>query len=224
MVTYYMALGRLTSSFAKGRVPEVKHQNKTYELSIPDFIIWTSLCWNIYNYDELKKVFDAKCKENKFLPDFNFDYYLQSLELRGLIKSGKGCTSIAALYSLMLDLHIRPISNSIVVRTIVFIKLLLNGETFTEAKKAFDKSIFDRDDVCRIWDITSQTDLSVAEVICCVKNNIKDITEDNIIEKVYGEKYDYKTLGAYAQMQDDKYTIINSIVDLYLGKMILFEK
>ena len=76
---------------------------------------------------------------------------------------------------------------------------------------------------CRIWDITSQTDLSVAEVICCVKNNIRDITEDNIIEKVYGEKYDYKTLGAYAQMQDDKYTIINSIVDLYLGKMILFE-
>ena len=83
MVTYYMALGRLTSSFAKGRVPEVKHQDKIYELSIPDFIIWTSLCWNIYNYDELKKVFDERCKENKFLPNFNFDYYLQSLELRG---------------------------------------------------------------------------------------------------------------------------------------------
>lgn len=222
MVTYYMALGRLTSSFAKGRVPEVKHQNKTYELSIPDFIIWTSLCWNIYNYDELKKVFDERCKENNFLLDFNFDYYLQSLELRGLIKSGKGCTSIAALYSLMLDLHIRPISNSIVVRTIVFLKLLLNGKKFEEAKKVFDKRIFDNDSVCNVWNITTQSDLSVAEVICCVKNNIKD--EDSIIEKVYGEKYDYKTIGAYAQVQDDKYTILNTIVDLYLRKLILFEK
>ena len=224
MVTYYMSLGRLTSSFARGRVPEVIHQDKKYELSIPDFIIWTSLCWNIYNYDELKKVFEIKCKENKFTPDFNFDYYLQSLELRGLIRSGKGCTAIAALYSLMLDLHIIPISNSLVVRTIVFFRLLISGKSFAEAKIAFDKRIFDSEDIRNVWNLTNKTDLSVAEVICCVKNNIKEIDEESLIERLYGEKFDYKTLNAYAQMQDDKYSILNAIIDLYLGKMILFEK
>ena len=223
MVTYYMALGRLTSSLAKGRVPEVKHQDKIYELSIPDFIIWTSLCWNIYNYDELKKVFDERCKENKFLPDFNFDYYLQSLELRGLIKSGKGCTSIAALYSLMLDLHIRPISNNVAIRTLVFIALLLKGNTFNDAKKVLNNTILNDKDTRNVWDIVNKTDLSVAETICCIKHDIKDIDEDGLIKNVYGSKYDYKTIAAYAQMQDDKYIILNTIVDLFLGKMIIFE-
>jgi len=223
MVTYYMALGRLANPLAKGKVPVAIHQDKKCELSIPDFIIWTSLCWNIYNYDELKRVFEVKCNENKFVSDFSFDYYLQSLEFRGLIKSGKGCTAIAALYSLMLDLHIRPISNNLVVRTIVFIRLLLNGKSFTEAKKAFDKRMLDGDEICNVWNLTNKIDLSVAETILCVKNNIKDIDEDSLIEKVYGEKYDYKTLGAYAQMQDDKYFILNTIIDLYLGKMVIFE-
>lgn len=223
MVTYYMALGRLTNSFMCGGVSVVEHQNKQHELSIPDFIIWTSLNWNIYNYEELKKVFEIRCKEREFKPDFEFDYYLQSLELRGLIKSGKGCTAITALYSLMLDLYIRPINCNFLGRIIVFIGVLLKGKPFKKAKLAFEKNKFKSDEEKSVWDITNKTYLSVSEAICCIKNNITEINGDNIIEKVYGEKYDSKTIGAYAQMQDEKYSVLTAIVNLYLRKMLIFE-
>jgi len=223
MVTYYMALGRLTNSFVAEGVPVIIHQNEKHELSVPDFIIWTSLSWNIYSYEDLKKVFEQRCKERKFIPDFEFDYYLQSLEYRNLIKSGKGCTAITALYSLMLDLYIRPIKCSFLGKVVVFIGLLLNQIPIKTAKSVFDKNIFDSDEERSVWAITNKTYLSVSEAICCVKKNIKEIDEDCLIEKVYGEKYDYKTIGAYAQMQDDKYSVINAIVNLYLRKMIIFE-
>ena len=223
METYYMALGRLTNSFVCGGVPVVEHQNKQHELSIPDFIIWTSLNWNIYNYDELKKAFESRCKESEFKPDFEFDYYLQSLELRGLLKSGKGCTAITALYSLMLDLYIRPINCNLLGRTIVFIGLILRGIPFKTAKLAFGKNEFKSDEEKNVWDITNKTYLSVSEAICCMKNNITEINEDNLIEKIYGEKYDYKTIGAYAQMQDEEYSVLTAIINLYLRKMLIFE-
>jgi len=223
MVTYYMALGRLTNSFMNGGIHIVEHQNKQYELSIPDFIIWTSLNWNIYNYEELKNVFKSRCEEKEFKPDFEFDYYLQSLELRGLIKTGKGCTAITALYSLMLDLYIRPINCNLFGRIIVFIGVLLKGKPFEKAKLAFEKNRFNSDEERIVWDITNKTYLSVSETICCIKNNITEIDEDSLIEKVYGEKYDYKTIGPYAQMQDERYSVLTAIVNLYLRKMLVFE-
>lgn len=228
MVTYYIALGSIGKPGKKNRVPKIIHQNKKYELSIPEFIIWSSVCWNIYDYEELKKVFEFKCEKCGCLPDFNFDYYLQSLENRSLIKSGKGCTAITALYSLLLELHIRPINNSFGRMTLDFLSLILKLSTFEDLRKLSDNpedddSILNDKVTCNIWNIVNKIDLSVAEAICCVKNNISNIDEDSLIEKVYGEKYDYKTIGAYAQMQDEKYTVLTAIVNLYFKKMLIFE-
>jgi len=224
MVTYYTALGRLNNSFNKTNIPEVIQGDRRYELEMPEFIIWSSVIWNIYNYDELKRTFEKRVKELKVNPDFEFDYYLQRMEYRGLIKAGKGCTAIEALYSLMLDLYIFPINCSYIGRTIVFLKLLIKKMPFKVAVHAFDKNKIDNKDERSVWTTITKAMLSVSETIWCVAKDIKGIREDNLIEKIYGEEYNSENLASYAKLSDEKHKIITAIVNLYLRRMIIFER
>jgi len=223
MVIYYTALGMLNRFDVNGNEAEVEYHGKKFELDMPAFIIWTSLMWNVYQYDDLEKVFEVKCKKYKVIPDFEFDYYMQSLELMGIIKSGKGCTAITALYTLLLNLHICPINYSLIGRVKTFVGSLIKKVPVKIAAQAFEKIKIDNPDERKVWELICQADLSVSEAICCVVKGITEIEEDSIIEKIYGEKYDYKTIGAYALLSDDKYKIIDAIVGLYQKKMIIFE-
>lgn len=224
MVTYYTALGRLNNSFQTSVVPEIIQGEKAYELEMPEFIIWSSVLWNIYNYDELKRVFEKRAEELKVNPDFEFDYYLQRMEYRGLIKAGKGCTAIEALYALMLDLYIFPVNCGYIGRTIVFLKLLIKKMPFKVAVHAFDKNKIDNKDERSVWKTITKAMLSVSETIWCISRGIKGIREENIIEKIYGEEYNSENLASYAKLSDEKHKIITAIVNLYLRKMIIFER
>jgi len=226
MITLYTAVGKMKNLLTTTEIPRVivkETKEKEYELDAPEFILWSSLMWNIYNYDELKKVFELKCKHSEVVPDFEFDYYLQRLNFRGLIKSGKGCTGMSALHSLILDLYICPIECGILDKIIVFIRLLLKKIPFNVARHALDKDVFKSDIEKSVWNITKQAFLSVPETICCVKNGIETIKDASIVEKIYGEEYDYKTLPMVARLKDDDYKVVKAIVDLYLRKMIVFE-
>jgi len=223
MITLYTAVGKMKNLLTTTEIPRIIVKEKEYELDAPEFILWSSLVWNIYNYDELKKVFELKCKHSEIIPDFEFDYYLQKLNLRGLVKEGKGCTGMSALHSLVLDMYICPIECSLLDKTIVFIRLLFKGTPFRVAKHAFDKDDLKSDTERSVWNITRQALLSVPETICCVKNGINIIEDNSIVEKVYGEEYDYKTLPMVARLKDDDYRVVKAIVDLYLRKMIVFE-
>ena len=223
MVTFYAAVGQISNFWHNSRIPQVERHKEICELDPPEFIIWSSVIWNIYEYEELKKVFARRCEEIGIVPDFEFDYYLQRLEFRKLVKSGRGCTGITALYALLLDLYICPINCGFIENVIVFFRLLVRKIPFSVAKHVFDKEDFETKEEHSVWQIANQSFLSVAEVITCVIKGIKKIDEDDIVEKIYGEEQDNNTIGAYAQINDDEHKVITAIAELYLKKKIIFE-
>ena len=164
MVTFYVAIGRVSNLWQNSYIPQMTRRGEICELDSPEFIVWSSVIWNIYQYEELKKVFKKRCEEIGIVPDFEFDYYLQRLEFRQLIKAGRGCTAITALYSLLLDLYICPIKGGFIENVIAFFRLLVRKIPFSVAKRVFDKSDFETQDEQSVWQIVNQSFLSVADV------------------------------------------------------------
>ena len=67
------------------------------------------------------------------------DNCLNRLEVRGLIAQNNGDTDFEALYDLLGELYVTPISESLSLRLVTFGKLLLDGVPFSKAKRLFQK-------------------------------------------------------------------------------------
>ena len=61
MMTFYTAVGTcrvLTEENMK--VPYIQKLGRLHEISVPEFLIWSTLLWQVMSYDELKENYSRK--------------------------------------------------------------------------------------------------------------------------------------------------------------------
>ena len=98
MMTFYSAIGSYRIKNQNGRkVPYIQRLGKLHPISIPEFVIWSTLLWEVLTYDELKRFYDSQMKllEGE-KPDF--DQLLDLLVKRKLVSKGLGYTGRDALF------------------------------------------------------------------------------------------------------------------------------
>ena len=103
MMTFYTAVGTcrvLTEENMK--VPYIQKLGRLHEISVPEFLIWSTLLWQVMSYDELKEIYEDQMDQIDIKgPDF--DKLLSLLTKRKLIAKGIGYTGVDALYNMLAD-------------------------------------------------------------------------------------------------------------------------
>ena len=129
MVTYYAAMGKYRlEQFDGGSRPVILLAGKEYGVTIPEYILWSALLWNILDYDALRA--DCLHKAQRFripMAETDFDRTLERLLLRGLIRKGQGFTGEAALQGLFHEVYLVPVRLSLWQKAAGFLRLLRDG-------------------------------------------------------------------------------------------------
>ena len=108
MMTFYAAVGSYRIRKEDGRlVPYIQKLGRLHPISIPEFVIWTTLLWEVMTYRELKDLFEKQMEHfNGPAPDF--DMLLNMLKKRKLIACGLGYSGSDALYNMLSDAFVIP--------------------------------------------------------------------------------------------------------------------
>jgi len=108
MMSFYSAVGSYQIRTEHGaKMPYIQKLGKLYPLSIPEFVVWSTLLWEVMTYDDLKREYNAQMASvNIKAPEL--DQMLQLLLKRRLIIKGIGYTGIDALYNMLADAFIIP--------------------------------------------------------------------------------------------------------------------
>jgi len=227
MVTFYTALGRYElRNTQEGSHPVVILNHREHCLSIQEMIIWSSLIWSVYNYDELANIFHQKEREAHVLGDAEFDDYIARLERRGLISSGKGYTAIEALYALVSKLYIVPLSESLWTKVGAFFHLTFRRHIpFSVTKKIFaDPQLCPEEK--SLLSLTRQAALTTEDLIRCVDSKSTDISnESKLMAALYPDGIPAaSSRNEFTGMTSpNRISVTQNIVNLYLHKQILFE-
>lgn len=129
MQKYYTAVGRFERKGRMGDMtcPMVIINNREYALDIQEMILWAALNWQIMDAGSLEDAYSAKLKASGIRPQRSISDCMRRLMQRGLVVEGCGETDEDALYALLSGLYVVPISDSLLLRLISFIKLTVFG-------------------------------------------------------------------------------------------------
>lgn len=169
MVTYYAAMGRYRLDRLEGdvRFPVLMLGGQEYHVSVAEFMVWSSLLWNILNRDALQAesaraaaVFDCSMDEELF------ERTLSRLLFRGLVVSGEGETGAEALQDLIMKTRLVPIRMRFFRKLQVFLAMLRNGRPFLSALLVFDRDRLSADEAL-VWALFDGDPMTAAEVAFC---------------------------------------------------------
>ena len=169
MVTYYAAMGRYRLERLEGDVrhPVLMLGGQEYYVSVAEFMVWSSLLWNILNRDALQAesaraaaVFDCSMDEELF------ERTLSRLLFRGLVVSGEGETGAEALQDLIMKTRLVPIRMRFFRKLRVFLAMLRNGHSFISAMLVFDRDRLSADEAS-VWALLDGDAMTAAEVVFC---------------------------------------------------------
>ncbi len=142
MQKYYTAVGRFERNGHMGDMtcPMVIINKREYALDIQEMILWATLNWQIMDAGVLEDTYTTKLKASGIAPQRSFHDCMRRLLQRGLVVEGCGETGEDALYALLSGLYVVPISDSLLLRLISFIKLTVFGHVpFAITRKLFRK-------------------------------------------------------------------------------------
>ena len=125
MVKLYTAVGRFEAKpKIGGKIPTVTVNMKEAELQIDEMILWSCLIWNIVIKDEARSAFEKKALEYSVDPE-KFDAVLERLQVRHLVVSAEADRGDEALYKLLANLYVIPMTSSLSAKIKVFFRLIL---------------------------------------------------------------------------------------------------
>ena len=225
MMTFYSAIGSYRIKNQNGRkVPYIQRLGKLHPISIPEFVIWSTLLWEVLTYDELKGFYESQMKllEGE-KPDF--DQLLDLLVKRKLVSKGLGYTGRDALYNMLSDAFVVPYHISIGRKTWQLLKMLSKGTLQLVDILLGTKKRNLTEDEHRVLELVEQTPLSTAEIIRCFERNIMDVSSaEKVINGIYGtEDSDQRHISN--EQFHSVYTnpVLEAISNLYLNRQILLE-
>lgn len=224
----YTAVGKFRTKGSIGglRCPIVTVGFKECTLDMQEMILWTVLNWRILSLEELSALYEQKSAETGFMSHRSIEDCLRRLIQRGLVAEGIGENSADALYDLLSELYVIPISENIFLKVFSFIRLTF----FSKVPFAVTKKIFRRDKrnagEKKVIRLSRQAMLSTAEIIKCVELNKLDFgTEEDLLDTLYYDDYTTSENIAYAvRSLPQCRPVITSIANLYLRKQIIFER
>ena len=227
MKTLYSAVGRFERRNGEsGLHPVILVKGQEHMVGISEMMIWTCLNWRILDLAKLKEHYSRLAHGSGLQDCSDFERCVKRLLQRGLIVSGMGDNDADALYDLMNSLYIIPVISGILVKTIAFFKfLLIQKVPFSKAKAVFRTESLTGEEK-QIVKLTRQAQLSTAELIKCIEYGIYDLSNDG---KIMAALYDdddttCDNIGSYVRGFSKQRSVIETVANLYLRKLIIFER
>ena len=189
-------------------------------------MLWTVLNWRILTEDEIYLLYEKKIQETGFMSAQSAEECVRRLVQRGLIARGSGDTGEDALYDLLSELYVIPISENLFLRMISFIRLTLFSRLpYSVTKKIFSKDKRN-DSEKKVMRLANRAILSTAEIIKCIDQNMLSFaTDEDLLDVLYHDEYTTSDNIAYAvRSLPQCRPVITSIANLYLRKQIIFER
>ena len=226
MITYYTAIGRMGTKYENGkRVPIIIVENKEYDLSMDELIMWGSLHWNFLNKRDLEKEFKRRKETAHIATDTSFDATLQRLIVRELVAKGTDYLAADALYGLLAKLQIRPVRMSLTdkIKSCVYMCVNKKVPVVQCIRKYFGGKITENER--NILRITKNAAVTTSEIIKCAEKNIKNLKDDDdIMDKIYDNPTDTSdTIITDSRFSKLKTDVLQAVANLYLKKKIIFE-
>ena len=221
MVEYFVTKGKLV---VRNNEPLVEAEGETKTLTKAEFILWTSLHWNILNKDSLEEEFGRRLKKYRLFGDVSFERTLKRLKTRGLVASKSDYLAVDALYNLVKDLYVVPFGTvNVFKKVMMFGVMLINGVPFDKCREAmdgFNLNCLEK----QIVGFSKRLKVSGAELIRISDKDLWDIkSEEDIVPLAYEDNEDMDSLGNFTRFSKDKTKVLEAIVNLYLKKQIVFE-
>lgn len=225
---FYTAVGRtqIKRSFNGDCCPVVFLNDKEYILDLQEMILWSVLNWRILTIEEIQLLYETKKKETKYIPSKSFEVCLHRLIQRGLIAEGIGETEAEALYDLLSELYIIPISENIILRVTSFLRLtLFNGIPFSVAKRIFGKDKRS-DDEKKVMHLAKQALLSTAEIIKCVESDSLHFdSEEQLLDTLYHDELTTcDNIADITRNFSNCRPVLTSVANLLLRRQIILER
>ena len=228
MRTYYTAVGNFRRrQDNEGRsYPVIIVNREEHMVDMQEMALWTCLNWRIMDAQQVKTHYEKL--EQSLYPHIprTFEDCLKRLEVRGLVASGIGETDFEALYDLVSGLYVVPISESIPLRIVTFLKMvILDDVPVSRAKQLFQHDHPSQQEV-QVIALSKQALLSTAELIKCVEVGASDLsTDQKVMEALYSD--DVTTcdnLGWEMRNTASQKDVTLAVANLYLRKQIIFER
>ncbi len=226
MITYYTALGRLvTRAENETRIPVVIIDDSEYHMSIDELMIWGSLHWNFLNKEDLQREYENRKQNAHIFNDISFEQTLNRLEVRGIVKSETDYLAADALYGLVSRLRIKPIENNLLDKLKCSSYMYFSkGLPFRSCIKTFFKPEISESEK-NILKLSKNASITTAEIIRCMESGVDTINDDNdIIDKLYADESTTEdniiTESRFGRLKTE---ILQSVLNLYLKKRIIFE-
>lgn len=224
----YTAVGKfhVKGSVGSMRCPLVTIGGREFILDMQEMMLWTVLNWRILTEDEIYLLYEKKVQETGFMSARSAEECVRRLVQRGLIAKGSGDTGEDALYNLLSELYVIPISENLFLRMISFIRLTLFSRLpYSVTKKIFSKDKRN-DSEKKVMRLANRAILSTAEIIKCIDQNVLSFTTDeDLLNVLYHDEYTTSDNIAYAvRSLPQCRPVITSIANLYLRKQIIFER
>lgn len=222
MITLYTAIGQLYLK-EDGRPVIIMNQSE-YALDMHEMLLWSSLAFRILNYDELKTEYLKQEQEYHMLSESDFDYYVNRLLNRKLIASGRDYLGVDALFALMQNLYLTPVSRNLFTDILAFLHLYLGkGFSFMHAVKVFQKTALPSEERQLLRYLQHQQ-LSTSELIQCYELSTKPRTHAELMEALYAdEETDCDNIAIKSRFSKHAKEILVTVTNLYLNQHLILE-
>jgi hypothetical protein len=223
MMTFYSAVGCYRIRKENGRnVPYIQKLGKLYPLSIPEFVIWSTLLWEVLTYNELEKFYQAQIRALavKTPP---LDELLELLIRRKLVVKGVGYTGRDALYNMLSDAFVVPFRQGGSKRLWSLLKLTIQRKvSFSQAcVQLMQKRRCDSER--RVQALVNQTPLSTSELIRCFEKGITDVSStQKVLDQIYPDSTQAE-IAAEEVLASCANDVLQAVSNLYLERQIIFE-
>lgn len=225
--TFYAAVGNFyRKKDDMGRsYPVVIVNQKEYQVDIQEMTVWTALCWRVMDFQELEKKYD-QLASGQGAPRRTLEFCLERLQTRGLVASGTGKSDFDAIYNLLDELYVVPVSEHLILRIATFLKLIL----FRNVSSRRAWVLFHRDRRSKrerqVMALSRQALLSTAELIKCVEDGIEDVsTDEKLLGALYGDAdITSDNLPYLMRNAEHQVPVTLAIANLYLRKQIILER
>lgn len=225
--TLYTAIGHFQRrTTAEGSYPVIMINSREYRADLQEMVIWTCLSWRLLSIEQLRNLYLQKLESLQLQTPRSFEECLTRLVTRGLAASGSGETGYEALYDLLAELFVVPVSSSLPLCALAFVRLTLRDHVpFSKARRLFQAdrpSLEER----RVLELSRQALLSTAELIKCVESGVEDVSSDNNLLMALYDDMDTTSRNIVYLMQDkpSAQSVVSAVANLYLRRQIIFQR
>lgn len=226
--TYYTAIGhfcRKTDELGRS-YPVILVNHQEYPVDIQEMTLWAALSWRLLDFRQLQNKYDQLTASIEPPARRTIETCLNRLQTRGLVASGTGETDFDAIYDLLGSLYVVPLSESLSLRLLTFLKLtVLQGVPYARAKQLFQKDKPNQREA-QVMELSRQALLSTAELIKCVEVGVSDISSDEkLLDALYSD-LDTTSDNIGDMMRGARYQVpvTMAVANLYLRKQIILER